>query len=150
LCEHTDGIRSRKLCELFEELPDFEEYPDYYDVVTNPISLKEIKQKIDKAQYATLQDMGADIRLMVDNAQTFNEPGSEVYADANEIWEFFNSFGSKGTADQAGDEVAEELDELSYKRVLYNIGMWVYVSGNDLIVPRVGMIKRIWKTSRYA
>jgi hypothetical protein len=33
----------RQVCALFEELPDEEEYPDYYEVIKQPIALQQIE-----------------------------------------------------------------------------------------------------------
>lgn len=88
------SFSSRKLCELFEELPDEDDYPEYYEVIEDPISLKEIKKKIDKKHYSNIDDLAEDIRLMVDNAKSFNEAESEVYQDAMEIWVRFLYYSS--------------------------------------------------------
>jgi ATP-dependent helicase STH1/SNF2 len=75
----------RRIAEIFEELPDEEEYPDYYEVIDNPIALDTMKQRIDGGEYKSVDDFEADLILMVDNAKTFNEPESQVHVDAMEI-----------------------------------------------------------------
>lgn len=81
-CAFYSGER---VAELFEELPDAIDYPDYYEEIQNPIALDGIKQKIDSESYKSLDDFVADFYLMFDNARTYNAEGSSVYADAEEL-----------------------------------------------------------------
>ena len=57
----------------------FQSYPDYYDVIKEPMDLKTVAQKIQRNEYTGIDDMVKDLHLMVANAKFFNEPGSEVY-----------------------------------------------------------------------
>ncbi|VDN16793.1 unnamed protein product, partial [Dibothriocephalus latus] len=63
-------------------LPSKEEYPDYYTVITEPIDLTMIKERMDSNRYSTHQAMVADLRLMFNNAKHYNEENSQVYRDA--------------------------------------------------------------------
>jgi hypothetical protein len=60
----------------FLELVSKSEYPDYYQIIEHPISLKEIKQKIEKSQYVEIDDFKADIHLMLGNCLKYNVPSS--------------------------------------------------------------------------
>ena len=71
--------KGRSLCQPFQLLPSATKYPEYYRIITEPIDLKMIAQKIQAQQYKTLNDLEADLLLMVKNARTFNEPGSLIY-----------------------------------------------------------------------
>jgi len=64
------------------ELPSREAYPDYYTVITQPIALDMIKQKISDDKYSALSEFLADMDLMFNNAKTYNQRGSQVYEDA--------------------------------------------------------------------
>ncbi len=55
-------------------------YPEYYIVIKRPIDLKEIHGKIRSDGYSTVEDMMEDVELLVNNACTFNEEDSLVYA----------------------------------------------------------------------
>eukprot|EP01052_Picozoa_sp_SAG31_P040712 SAG31_NODE_5966_length_2234_cov_6.011144_1_plen_107_part_00 len=96
----TRSLYTRRRAELFDVLPDSGYYPDYYEIINQPISLKEIERKIkhaekrrqnsSKACYASLDDGGldqlvADLTLMFDNARTYNMPDSQVFNDADEL-----------------------------------------------------------------
>lgn len=77
---------------LFLELPSKVDYAFYYDVIKIPISLKEIKGKIERSSYDKAakrkgydhpaKAMEDDMVLMVKNAFTFNESTSDVCKDA--------------------------------------------------------------------
>ena len=56
-----------------------QKYRDYYEVIKNPIDLKVIASKIQQSMYMSLADMFSDVMLLVSNAKTFNEPGSQIY-----------------------------------------------------------------------
>lgn len=63
------------------ELPDKKEYPDYYDEISTPISMQQIKKKIDNAGYVSMVQFKQDFYLMFANAMQFNVEGSEIYED---------------------------------------------------------------------
>lgn len=54
-------------------------YPEYYKVIKDPIDLKMIAEKIQGSQYGSLDELERDLLLMVKNAKSFNEPGSQIY-----------------------------------------------------------------------
>lgn len=104
-----DDEDGRIVSELFQELPDADEYPDYYEEVKEgsdnftthpdrfnskpplslprsqikqPIALDSIKKKISKNEYHDLAAFEADFNLMFSNAKQYNAEGSSVYTDA--------------------------------------------------------------------
>uniref|UniRef100_A0A8C2A4Q9 Protein polybromo-1 n=1 Tax=Cyprinus carpio TaxID=7962 RepID=A0A8C2A4Q9_CYPCA len=86
-CTDSSG---RLVSELFQKLPSKLHYPDYYAVIKEPIDLRTVAQKIQvcgalKLFYA----MAKDVDLLTKNAKTYNEPGSQVFKDANAIKKVF-------------------------------------------------------------
>ncbi|XP_034022488.1 protein polybromo-1-like isoform X1 [Thalassophryne amazonica] len=79
----------RLVSELFQKLPSKLQYPDYYAIIKEPIDLKIIAQKIQMGNYRSVNAMTKDIDLLVKNAKTYNEPGSQVFKDANTIRKIF-------------------------------------------------------------
>uniref|UniRef100_A0A1A8H995 Protein polybromo-1 n=1 Tax=Nothobranchius korthausae TaxID=1143690 RepID=A0A1A8H995_9TELE len=79
----------RPVSELFQKLPSKVQYPDYYAIIKEPIDLKVIAQKIQLGHYRSVGAMAKDIDLLVKNAKTYNEPGSQVFKDANTIKKTF-------------------------------------------------------------
>ncbi|KAJ6498002.1 SNF2-family ATP dependent chromatin remodeling factor snf21 [Mycena vitilis] len=81
-CEDSDG---RKRCELFRELPDRHDYPDYYQLITQPIALSHLRKRASGPYYKDVQSYRNDWTLMFNNARTYNQEGSWVYIDAVEM-----------------------------------------------------------------
>nr|XP_020652342.1 protein polybromo-1 isoform X3 [Pogona vitticeps] len=78
------------ISELFQKLPSKVQYPDYYAIIKEPIDLKTIAQRIQNGSYKSINAMTKDIDLLVKNAKTYNEPGSQVFKDANAIKKIYN------------------------------------------------------------
>ncbi|KJH49886.1 protein, SNF2 family [Dictyocaulus viviparus] len=72
----------REIAVPFIELPTKRELPDYYEVVQNPMDFARIKKKIDKGRYATIEEMGGDVKLLCENARLYNMEGSDIYNDS--------------------------------------------------------------------
>lgn len=79
----------RLISELFQKVPSKVHYPDYYAIIKEPIDLKTISQRIQSGHYKTVNAMAKDIDLLAKNAKTYNEPGSQVFKDANNIKKIF-------------------------------------------------------------
>ncbi|XP_011198605.2 protein polybromo-1 [Bactrocera dorsalis] len=78
-------IGNRKPIDLFMEKPPRKVYPDYYDIIQNPIDMNTIEHNIRCDKYATVEDVVADYRLMFSNCRQYNEEGSTIYEDANNL-----------------------------------------------------------------
>ncbi|XP_063225388.1 protein polybromo-1 isoform X25 [Bacillus rossius redtenbacheri] len=76
---------NRPLHTVFQLLPSKKRYPEYYDVIENPIDLKMIATKIQQNKYTSINDMEKDLLQMTKNACQFNEPGSQIYKDAKAL-----------------------------------------------------------------
>ena len=87
-CEDETG---RKRCELFREPPDKRDYPDYYRIITHPIALSVIRKRSNSNYYKNVTAFRDDWRLMFNNARTYNQEGSWVYVDAEEMEKVFNA-----------------------------------------------------------
>ncbi|KXS21603.1 Bromodomain-containing protein [Gonapodya prolifera JEL478] len=86
--EYKDG-NGRILAAVFLELPSRIDYPDYYVIINEPISLYEIKRNIESGLYHTLELLKKDVDLMFRNAKTYNAAKSQIYEDANQLQKFF-------------------------------------------------------------
>lgn len=75
---------------LFDQ-SNFQRYPEYYKVITDPIDLKTIATKIRDVDYTNLTELEDDLLLMVKNAQAFNEPGSQIYRDSRMLQKIIKS-----------------------------------------------------------
>ncbi|XP_018417975.1 PREDICTED: protein polybromo-1 [Nanorana parkeri] len=79
----------RLISELFQKVPSKMHYPDYYAIIKDPIDLKTVSQRIQSGYYKSVNAMAKDIDLLAKNAKTYNEPGSQVFKDANNIKKLF-------------------------------------------------------------
>jgi len=78
LCQQLyDVLRNQKkedgslLCDAFIRVPKRRQEPGYYEVVSNPIDLLKVQQKLKTDEYRDMDDLAADIQLMVNNAKAF-------------------------------------------------------------------------------
>ncbi|KAK9315406.1 hypothetical protein V1524DRAFT_430146 [Lipomyces starkeyi] len=85
------GKRGRYYAELFMVEPDGNEYPEYYEVIKNPMALETVKQNVNDGTYSSFDDFENDMRLIFDNAMIFNEEESQVYNDASHLQRSFEA-----------------------------------------------------------
>lgn len=95
----SDG---RVLHPVFQLLPSRKAYPDYYQVIEQPVDLKTIAAKIQANEYGNLNEMERDLNQMVKNACTYNEPGSQIYKDAKALKKVFTA--RKSEIEHAGKQ----------------------------------------------
>ena len=83
--DDDDGPPTRGIIDPFIKLVPRSQYPDYYIIITNPIAMENIQKKINRQDYQSLREFREDIRLLCNNARTYNEDKSQLYIDANDI-----------------------------------------------------------------
>ncbi|XP_059081440.1 protein polybromo-1-like isoform X3 [Tigriopus californicus] len=81
LRDHKDS-KGRQLSLIFLKLPNPKEFPDYFEVIKNPVDFEKITSKMKQGVYNSLEECLADFVLMFDNACKYNEPDSQIYKDA--------------------------------------------------------------------
>lgn len=59
-----------------------QDYPDYYDIIKNPIDMEKIAHKLKQQFYDNVEEIATDFMLMFENACKYNEPDSQIYKDA--------------------------------------------------------------------
>jgi len=96
----------RVLSALFMDLPLAEDYPDYYDVIKDPISLAQIKSP----KFTNKEDFKSVFLSIFSNAQVYNEVGSQVYDDAEVLRNIFLEEFNKKFSDEYELEVDVEVD----------------------------------------
>ncbi|KAK3837328.1 MAG: Bromodomain-containing protein [Linnemannia gamsii] len=87
IIERLENLKDKSghpVSELFLELPNREDYPDYYQIIQTPIAFDVIKGRLDAGLYTeeTIGDFARDLKTMTTNAKTYNRDGSMVYRDA--------------------------------------------------------------------
>ncbi|XP_041985190.1 protein polybromo-1 isoform X2 [Aricia agestis] len=80
--DYRDPKAHRQLALIFMKLPSKTEYPDYYELIKNPIDMEKIAHKLKSGSYNSVNELASDFILMFDNACKYNEPDSQIYKDA--------------------------------------------------------------------
>jgi ATP-dependent helicase STH1/SNF2 len=120
---------------------DAQTFPDYYVIIKRPMTMNQIKKRIGKDTSFTLAAFRADMHQVWDNARTYNEEASWVYAAAEEMQEFFDKrwdeemaklIGGNGSADaSAGPSAApsgtstpmfKPLEKVTMPKIKLNMG----------------------------
>ncbi|KAG0206411.1 hypothetical protein BGX28_002127 [Mortierella sp. GBA30] len=113
--ENLTDKNGHLVSELFVELPDREDYPDYYKIIQNPIALDIIKGRLETGEYNddNITNFGKDLRTLTANAKIYNREGSMVYRDATTL-EFSADFCRQilGTIKNHEDKTARQMAEL--------------------------------------
>lgn len=74
-----DSIFAKDVQEIFTEPVDIEEVPDYTLVVTHPMDLSTMRNKLRDCKYETLDDMENDFNLMIQNCLAYNNKDTIFY-----------------------------------------------------------------------
>jgi hypothetical protein len=72
--EITEKLINFPICAPFVEMvdPDRDGAPDYFDVISEPMALAEIKRKLANNEYESVQAWEHDVNLIWANAKTYN------------------------------------------------------------------------------
>lgn len=126
ICQQAyDVIRNFKkedgalLCDAFIRAPKRRQEPAYYDVVSNPIDLLRIQQKIRTDEYDELDQMTVDIELLVKNAKTFYQEHMTEYQDACTLWDLYQKTVEKINESEKMDEIVETKPK---ERIVLKVG----------------------------
>ena len=96
-----DSIRSFKkedgsmLCDNFIRAPKRRQEPSYYEIVSNPIDLLRVQQKLKTDSYEDVEDLTTDMELLISNAKAFYKPDSDEFEDACNLLDVFNTNKAK-------------------------------------------------------
>ncbi|CAI5756342.1 unnamed protein product [Candida verbasci] len=80
--------QGESVASAFIKLPSKKLYPDYYDIIKQPISLNEIQKKIRTEKNYDLSDFISDFELLLKNAATYNDEDSWIVANARQLVDF--------------------------------------------------------------
>lgn len=99
----------RKPMLAFIEKPSKKLYPEYYEIIAEPIDFLEIEAKIKAEQYSCENDLIKDFKLMFNNCREFNEENSPIYEDANVLEKYLlDKVGTKKKSAPTPEKVKKE------------------------------------------
>jgi hypothetical protein len=82
----TQGGRyKRRLTDNFLDLPNKDDYPDYYKVIPKPRCISGIQQTLEKDEYDNCLAAFDDLHLVFLNALYYNEDDSQIAVDADKL-----------------------------------------------------------------
>ncbi|KAK9900720.1 Bromodomain-containing protein [Cystobasidium minutum MCA 4210] len=81
----------RVLSDVFMQVPPQSQYPDYYQLIAKPISFQLVRSRLKNRNYQTIEKFKDDVNLIFSNAQTYNEDGSIIWQDAQQMKEYFQT-----------------------------------------------------------
>lgn len=131
----------------FERLPDKAIVPDYYQIITNPIALDNIKKKAKRKKYQTVDQALSDLDLMFENAKLYNEDGSQVYEAAVKLQQEARALAEQEKL-KPDDDFRDEDGKLPLANIVYNGETWKVGKHSTVVVTAlpVFLLGRIWLT----
>lgn len=84
-------LKSHSGIDYFLQLPSTTDYPDYYEIIAEPVSLGEIETRLMTGEYQTMRQLAEAIRKMWNNSFLYNTRGSELYINTVDLSAFFET-----------------------------------------------------------
>lgn len=66
----------------FLALPLRSDYPDYYDLIKNPVSLEQVRRRLQSRSFESFEQVRNTLEALCRNAKRYNLKGSEIYEKA--------------------------------------------------------------------
>ncbi|CAE6432079.1 unnamed protein product [Rhizoctonia solani] len=76
----------------FKKLPSKRHYPDYFELIKQPIAFDDIRAKLDAHGYASLDQVKADFDLCFRNAKKYNVKNSDIWNAARDLQKKMSAF----------------------------------------------------------
>ena len=120
-----------ELCEPFIRAPKRRSDPGYYEVVSDPIDLLRIQQKLKTDEYANMPELKEDFKKLFSNAFAYYKRESDEHTSATELEDLFGKALEKIEAGE--DPVAalgtrEESEENDVQEMLEDLFAAVIVA----------------------
>ncbi|KAI8981206.1 hypothetical protein BD414DRAFT_93257 [Trametes punicea] len=84
--------------------------PNYFDIIKSPMDLSTMSAKLESGQYKDRFAFESDFRLMINNAKTYNVPGSFAHNESLALESFFDKMWIRinKTLEAASNKAAQE------------------------------------------
>ncbi|KAK6357308.1 hypothetical protein TWF718_001624 [Orbilia javanica] len=70
------------IAEVFMDVVNRRDFPDYFQIIKNPIALRNVVNKLKQKRYPNFTVFISDAARVFHNAKTYNRPSSQIYKDA--------------------------------------------------------------------
>ncbi|KAF3188544.1 hypothetical protein TWF225_003493 [Orbilia oligospora] len=70
------------IAEVFMDVVNRRAFPDYFQIIKNPIALRNVLNKLKQKRYPNFKTFINDCSRVFHNAKTYNRPSSQIYKDA--------------------------------------------------------------------
>ena len=113
-----ERLMSHKWAWLFNEPVNADELnlKDYHKIVKKPMALSIVKNRAQMGLYKTVSEAASDIRLVFENAQLYNKPGSDVNIMASAMLEKFEELWQSKVTQKFNEEETLARHEESVAR----------------------------------
>lgn len=142
--------RRRPIVDSFDRIPDRNYDPQYYSIISNPISLDDIRKKVKTRKYKTFESFQDDMLLMISNYRTYYRKDPGELKKAVKLETSFSELAQYELSKPDTDYMPEgdfrcPLDEIVKDGVSFQVGDWVLLRNrNDESNPIVGQIFKLW------
>lgn len=93
-------LMTKREAYVFREPVNRNKFPQYYEVISNPMDLGTIKTKLENNVYASSAAFAEDVRRVWENCYQFNPPESDYYRYAKKLHDVFEDELQKMQAEQ--------------------------------------------------
>ncbi|KAK5172874.1 uncharacterized protein LTR77_002995 [Saxophila tyrrhenica] len=151
------GIRKPKnkqgelIIRNFDRLPEKATMPEYYAEIKQPIAFDQLKRKVKRKKYPTLEAFMSDVNLMFNNAKEYNQDDSQLFKDAVilqvEAGKLYDAERAKPDDSFADEDGKIPMPNgILHNGELYKTGDWIHIQNpNDLTKPIPAQIYRTYK-----
>ncbi|XP_078333883.1 tyrosine-protein kinase BAZ1B-like isoform X2 [Crassostrea virginica] len=92
ICEQiVANTMKHKACWPFLNPVNKKEVPDYYQIIKHPMDFQIIKDRLQCLVYGSPLEVMDDVKLVFNNAETYNQAGSEILDCMREVEAYFSS-----------------------------------------------------------
>ncbi|SJL06148.1 uncharacterized protein ARMOST_09484 [Armillaria ostoyae] len=107
----------RSLSTLFLTKPLKRQYPDYFELIKQPIALDDIKKKLNSHAYPNLEAVKLDFDLCFTNAKNYNHPESVIWQDAKDLQKLASRAYKELTRAEIGEDGKKKSKPPSLSRL---------------------------------
>ncbi|GMG40417.1 unnamed protein product [Ambrosiozyma monospora] len=145
-------VNGKTIITVFDKLPSAQEHPRYYEVVTEPKSMLDIKGLIKQRFYTSVDHYMSDVVKLIENNKKYYTEDQfmkdNIALLESNVTKLYHEEMKKPDSDYIGDAQSTKIPipYLARDGRSYKVGSWVLLKNpNDDARPIIGQIFRIWQ-----